>query len=161
MLTTELAGKLVEQIGNELYNSHQYATLSVQLAQRGLKKLSARFSKQSTEEHGHAQVFSDYLMKCGVVFAWPAVPASQIEPDEAGVSWLDEWAALYVAIENNTTTLINELMNLAIEQKDNETQSFLQPLVDEQVGEMYEAAQFKAVTEAAGTNVLLVELAED
>jgi ferritin len=88
------------------------------------------FYIQFREEQDHAQIFYNYLISRGGRVLLRAIDAVETE----WASPLAAFEATY-AHEQHVTSLINNLMHIAVEEKDYAAQSRLQWFIDEQVEE--------------------------
>lgn len=151
LISKELNAAINEEIGLELYASHQYLNMASYFDGLALKQLAAMFRKQGDEEREHAVKFMRYLDDTGGTVAIPAVQAPQ-----AGFASVE--AAVQVALdwELEVTRRINALMAMAIEQKDYAAQDFLRWFVTEQVEEVATMDNLLKVVKAAGERSLIV-----
>lgn len=112
-LSKTMIGALVKQMGEELFNKHLYMTFANYFATNGLSKLEEYYNKRAEEEELHHKWINWYLTYNDAEFQYPEVPAvditikSMIQPFE-----------LTVDKEIETTMHIDEIINLAIEEKD-------------------------------------------
>ena len=99
-------------------------------ADKGLKGVAKWFAIQFKEEQDHAQILINYLLSRG--------GRVLLEPIAAVDTEWDSVLAMFeqtLTHEQKVTSLINDLYNLAIEEKDHATRSMLTWFVDEQVEE--------------------------
>lgn len=153
MISKELAAAIMEQVGHELEASHQYINIAAYFDSLALKGLAGMFYKQGEEEHEHAMKFIKYVSETGGEVAIPAVPApvasfkSVVEALSLSVKW--EW---------EVTRRINDLMSMAIDQKDYLAQDFLRWFVTEQLEEVSTMENLLKVAQAAGErNLFMLE----
>jgi len=153
LISTELAAAISDQIGHELQASHQYTAIAVYFESLALKKLAKMFFKQGDEEREHAMKFVHYLSETGGKLQIPIIPApkhdftSVIEAVQASLDW--EW---------EVTRRINDLMTLAVEQKDYLAQDFLRWFVTEQLEEVSTMENLLKVAQTAGDkNIIMLE----
>ncbi len=119
-----------KQINEELYSAYLYQSLSAFAANIGLEGFANWFQIQVQEEISHSQKFYHYISERG-----GKIKLLQINepPSEFGTPLqLFEETLKH---EQHITKCINDLMNLAIEEKDHASQIFLQWYVTEQVEE--------------------------
>jgi len=131
LISNELNKRINEEIGRELYASHQYMAMASYFDGLALKLLAKRFFEQAAEERDHAQKFVQYLLDVGGTVEIPAVeaPQSKFAGVEQAVQLALDW-------ELEITRYINELMAQAIQEKDYAAQDMLRWFVTEQVEEV-------------------------
>ena len=140
------------QVGHELANSNQYVAVAAWFDGESLKGLAKLFYKQAEEERAHAMKFVEFILDAGGKVEIPAIPAAQNTFASAEAA-----AQLALDAEVRTTNQINDLMTLAIDEKNYAAQNFLQWFVNEQVEEVSSAQTNLDVIKKAGSNVLMVE----
>jgi bacterioferritin B len=151
LISKELNAAINEEIGLELFASHQYLNMASYFEGLALKKLAAMFRKQGDEEREHAVKFVHYLDETGGTVVIPAVeaPRSAFTSVEEAIKVSLDW-------ELEVTRRINALMALAIEQKDYAAQDFLRWFVTEQIEEVATMDNLLKVVKAAGERSLIV-----
>jgi ferritin len=119
-----------DQINWELYSGYIYLAMAAYFADKGLSGFAQWMKNQSAEELFHAMKMYDYVNERGGRVVLGAVEAPQGE-------WDSPLAAFEEALahEQGVTDRINKMMDLAMEERDHATISFLQWFVDEQVEE--------------------------
>lgn len=130
MLSPKLEAALSEQLNRELYSAYLYMSMSAHMTNKGLKGFANWFMVQYHEEMFHAMKIYEYLNMQGgkVVLKSLGQPPSEFKDP------LDMFQQT-LAHEQFVTKSINELMELAIKEKNHATQIFLQWYVTEQVEE--------------------------
>ncbi len=118
------------QIGHELLASNIYINMAAYFNSLGLLRLSGMFFEQSDEEREHAEKFIHYLLEVEGEVAVPAIDKAHNE-----FKSVKEAFELALNWEKEVTSNINDLMSIAIEQKDYASQDFLRWFVSEQVEE--------------------------
>lgn len=151
LISAELNKAFNEEIGRELFASHQYIAIASYFDGRALKKLAALFFKQSEEEREHAMKFVEYLNDVGGKVEVPAVDAPQSEFQSA-----EEAVRLALQWELEVTRHINDLMTMAIEQKDYAAQEFLDWFVKEQVEEVSTMQDLLQIVQQVGEHHLIM-----
>jgi ferritin len=130
MIKEKIQDALNEQINAELYSSYLYLSMSAYFESINLKGFASWMRVQTQEELVHAMKFYDYLIERG-----GKVVLSSIESPPT------EWSSPLAIFENayqheqKVTGLINDLVDLAIAEKDHATNIILQWFVSEQVEE--------------------------
>jgi len=151
MISKELNAAFNEEIGLELFASHQYLTIASYFDGIGLKKLAGMFYKQSDEERAHAVKFVHYVDEVGGTVEIPVVAAPK-----AGFATVEEAVALALQWELEVTARVNAMMTMAVEQKDYAAQDFLRWFVTEQVEEVSTMENLLKVVRISGERSLLM-----
>jgi ferritin len=152
MLSDKIQAAFNAQVGHEFANSIQYIAIANYFEGESLKGLAKIFYKQAQEEHEHAMKFTQFLIDTNGAVKIPALPAPQNNFASAEAA-----AQLALDAEIRTTNQINDLLSLALEEKNYAAQNFLQWFVEEQVEEIATAATNLDIIKKAGPNVLMVE----
>ncbi len=118
------------QINAELYSAYLYLAMSAYFQSINLSGFANWVRVQALEEETHAGRFFDYINERGGRATLEAIEKPQIEWN----SPLDVFEAVY-AHELKVTAMINELVDLALQEKDHATYNMLQWFVSEQVEE--------------------------
>ncbi len=130
MLKNEIITSINEQINREMYSAYLYMSMSAYSNSIGLKGFANWFMVQYHEEMLHAMKLYEYLSRQGAPIRLKAIQ----EPPAEFKSPTDMFTQT-LAHERFITKSINDLMDLAITQKDHASQVFLQWYVNEQVEE--------------------------
>ncbi|MCL2144654.1 MAG: ferritin [Endomicrobia bacterium] len=136
---------LNEQIRNEYFSAYLYLAMSVCCSEMNLDGTAVWFRKQYEEELSHGDKMYKYMIERGA-----RVKLLQI--DEPRFEWSSALEMFHNALghEKYVTGLINNLANIAYEEKDHATLSFLQWFVDEQVEEEASVEEIIAKFEMIG-----------
>ena len=151
LISKKLNAAINDEIGLELFASNLYLSMSAYLEAYPLKKLAAMFAKQADEERGHALKFVKYLNDVGGAVVIPAVPAPK-----ATFKSVEEVVQKSLDWEVEVTDRINDMMTLAVAQKDYAAQDFLRWFVTEQVEELATFENLLKVVKAAGERSLIM-----
>jgi ferritin len=130
MISTKMTESLNTHLNLELYSAHLYLSMSSYAGFIGLKGAANWFMVQHQEEMVHFMKFYAYINSQGAhvrLGPLPAVPAEF-------ASFLDLFEKTLVH-EQTITRRINELTDLALDEKDHATRIFLQWFITEQVEE--------------------------
>ncbi len=130
MLNEKMLNALNEQINAEQYSALLYLSMAAYLNDKGLPGFANWMYVQYQEEMTHANKLFNYVVERGGKVELKAI-------DQMPTEW-DGIIDIYEATlkhEQLVTSLINNLMEVAVEVKDHATQSFLRWFVDEQVEE--------------------------
>ena len=130
MLSKKMANALNGQLNAELYSAYLYLSMEAYFQAANLPGFANWMRVQVQEEQFHAMKFYDFINERGgrVILAQIQAPSNE---------WDSPLAAFeaVLAHEQKVTGLINDLVDLAIQEKDHAANSFLQWFVDEQVEE--------------------------
>lgn len=150
LISERLAGEMNKQVGRELGASNQYVNIAAYFDSESLPELAGFFFRQADEERMHAMKFVHYIVEAGGKVTVPAVdePVAEIQSAEHAVKLSLDW-------ELEVTNQINNLMDMAIEEKDHIGQDFLRWFVHEQLEEVSTMDELLAVVRRAGEMGLL------
>jgi bacterioferritin B len=152
-ISQKLAKAITDQIGHEFQASQMYLAIAGYFREKELTLLHKIFVKQSNEEREHALKFLEYLWDTNNNVELPAVPAAK-----PGFTSSEDAVANALTWEKEVTRRINELMAIAIEDKDYLSQNFLKWFVSEQLEEENSMQQLLSVIRMSGErNLLMVE----
>ena len=130
MMTERLQKALNEQITAELWSANLYLSMSWFLLREGYEGLAHWMKKQSAEETEHATRIATYMVNRQAI---PKIDKVDVVPQN--------WGSAREAFEDaykhecHVSKLIDLLVKIAAEEKDNATQDFLWNFVREQVEE--------------------------
>lgn len=154
MVSENMEKALNGQLNAELYSGYLYLSMAAYFEDEDLAGFSNWMRVQAQEELDHGMKFYDYIIRRGASVTLTAIEAPQTKWD----SPLDAFENV-LSHEQYVTSLINNLVNLAIEEKDHATNNFLQWFVEEQVEEEENASELLAKIKLAnGDNRLIYEL---
>ena len=130
MISKKMQEALNGQVNAEMYSAYLYLSMESYFKSLNLNGFATWMRVQTQEEMVHAMKIYDFINERG-----GRVILKPIEgPPTKWDSPLAVFEAVYVH-EQKVTGLINALVDLAIEEKDHATNSFLQWFVNEQVEE--------------------------
>jgi ferritin len=130
MLNEKVEKALNNQLNAELYSSYLYLSMAAYFQSINLSGFANWMDVQAKEEWAHGMKFYDFINERGGRVTLQAIDAPPSE-------W-DSPLAVFEAVfghEQKVTGLINELVELALEERDHATGIFLQWFVTEQVEE--------------------------
>ena len=130
MLSKTMEKALNEQINAEFYSSYMYLSMSSYFDSVGLPGAAQWMRAQVQEEWFHGMKLFGYVNGRGGRVALKAIKQPPVE----WKSTLHVFQEV-LAHEQKVTGLINNLVNLALEEKDHATNIFMQWFVSEQVEE--------------------------
>jgi ferritin len=130
MMKDKIEAAFNDQINWEMYSGYIYLAMSAYFADKGLSGFARWMKNQAAEELFHAMKMYDYVNERGGRVVLKEIGAPQNE-------WDSPLAAFENALEHEqgVTERINSMMDLAINERDHASVSFLQWFVDEQVEE--------------------------
>ena len=130
MLSPKMEKALNDQINAEMFSAYLYLAMVAYFQDKNLSGFANWMTVQNQEETFHAMKFFKYVSERGGRVTLGAIEKPQFE-------WESPLAAMEAAQKHEAyiTGRINDLVNLAIEEKDHATASFLRWFVDEQVEE--------------------------
>ena len=129
-ISDAMVSAINDQIKAEFDSAYIYLAMSAYFKDAGLDGMAHWMKKQYTEEVEHAEKFISYLYERGARVIIPDVA----KPKEAYSDALDAFRTAY-AHEQYVTSRIYKLVDLAVSEKDYDTQSMLKWFVDEQMEE--------------------------
>lgn len=130
MLTKKMELELNKQINAEYWSAYFYLSMSAYLESISLPGAANWMRIQYQEEISHALKFFDYVIERGGNVE--LMPITEVPQKWEGIIDVFEETLKH---EQKVTSLINDLMDVAIEERDHAAKSFLQWYVDEQVEE--------------------------
>lgn len=136
MISDKMIKGLTRQINREIYSGYLYLAMASYSQDIGLSGVASWFNVQLQEELSHAKKMYDYLQQQNV-----RVMLEGIEAPEQDFSSITDLFEKTLEHEKKVTAMINDLINLAIDQKDRATEIMLQWFVTEQVEEESSAAE--------------------
>lgn len=130
MISPKMAAAINAQITREFYSAYLYLAMANDATDKGFKGVANWFTVQFKEEQEHALKFSNYLQEQGAKVTLAAI-------EKPAATWADVVAMFKdaQAHEQKVTAWINELVDVAVSEKDYATQNTLKWFVDEQVEE--------------------------
>jgi len=154
MISKKMEEALNEQVNAELYSAYLYLSMESYFKSLNLNGFANWMRVQTQEEVAHAMKIYDFVNERGGRIILKAIEGPETEWD----SPLAVFEAVYVH-EQKVTGLINDLVDLAIKEKDHATNTFLQWFVNEQVEEESSAdevvQQLKMMENAPGGMFML------
>jgi len=130
MIKPKMEEALNNQVNAELYSAYLYQSMSAHCASENLPGFANWFDVQVQEEVTHAMKIYRYILERGGKVTLKAID----QPPNKWSTPLSIFEATYTH-EQKVTGLINDLVDLAIAEKDHATNIMLQWFVEEQVEE--------------------------
>ena len=140
MISKKMQAALNEQINEELYSSYLYLAMAAWFESENLSGCASWMRAQAQEEQGHAMKFFGFINECRgrvILKAIKETTPLSTTMEEPSKNWKSAMAAFEAAFkhEQHITGCINDLVNLAVAEKDHATNGLLQWFVKEQVEE--------------------------
>ena len=147
MISEKLQAAINAQINAEMWSAYLYLSMSAYCQDAGLPGMANWYAVQFKEEQDHAMILFNYLQSRGGRVLLEPIAAVDTE-------WASPLATFEhtLAHEGKVTSLINNLMALAVEEKDFALQSRLNWFVDEQVEEEENASDLVHKLRLIGDN---------
>lgn len=130
MIPIKIEQAINEQINAEMWSANLYLSMAAHFNSEGLSGLGNWMKIQHKEETDHALKFFEYINSRGGSVEIKAIEA-------VPTKWESPLAIFEETLKHEckVTALINNLMEIAILEKDHATQSMLKWFIDEQVEE--------------------------
>ena len=136
MLSKSMESALNRQVNRELYSAYLYLAMSAYFETASMKGFAKWMRIQAKEEQTHAMKIYDYVIARGGKAALDAIEAPKAKWASAGKVFEEVYSH-----EQKVTGMINNLVDLAIKEKDHATFEMLQWFVKEQVEEEEHASE--------------------
>jgi ferritin len=130
MISQKMTDTINRQINNEIYSAYLYMSMSAHSSHIGLNGFASWFMVQYHEEMFHAMKFYNYMLDQGSQVHLQALK----EPLKTFTSATDMFEKT-LEHEKFITKSINEIADLALQEKDHGTYQFIQWYVNEQIEE--------------------------
>jgi ferritin len=147
MLSKKMVDSVNGQINKEIYSAYLYLAMAASAEASGYKGAAVWLKVQYHEEMVHAMKFYEYVMDQGGGLKLMAIAEPQTK-----YSSLLEIFEKTLAHEQVVTKSINDLMELAIQEKDHASQALLAWYVTEQVEEEKNATEILQTLKMIGSN---------
>ncbi len=153
MFSPKVLQEMNNQIMHELYSAYLYLSMSAYFDANNLTGFAHWMRVQAGEEQEHAMKFYDFIYDRGGKVTLQAID----QPPTEFKSPKDIFAAA-LEHEKKVTARIDLIYDLAIQDNDHASQSFLKWFVDEQVEEEKNATQILEMLKMAGDSPNLIFL---
>ena len=130
MLSEKMEDTLNKQVNAELYSAYLYLSMSAYYQSVNLPGFANWLYVQMQEEQSHAQILYNYIVDRGGRVKLAAIDAPKTDWPSTNAPFEDAYAH-----EQKVTAMINDLVDLAIKEKDHASNAMLQWFVNEQVEE--------------------------
>jgi ferritin len=147
MLSATMQSAMNKQLNAEMFSAYLYLSMAASMESKNLKGFAHWFQIQAQEETIHALKFYNFILERGGKVTLTAIEAPQTE-------WATALEAFQTTQEHEAkvTSLINNLVDLAIAERDHASNAFLQWFVTEQVEEEASAQAVAESLKLAGDN---------
>ena len=152
MVISEKVRKVLnDQLNREIYSAYLYLSMAAYFDAEGFRGFARWMKKQAQEELTHAMKFYEYIHNRG-----GRVELNSIEKPPA--EWDSAKDAFEAALKHEefVTRSIYEILELASEEKDHATVSFLKWFVDEQVEEEEQVREILGLLEKANGQISVI-----
>lgn len=130
MLSKNLQSAINEQINKEFFSEYLYLSMAAHCYTINMEGFANYFLVQAQEEHFHGMKFFHFVNDLGGKVALRGIDAPKVDYKS-----LIEVFEETLAHEQVVTRSINDLMDVAIKERDHAVISFLKWFIDEQVEE--------------------------
>jgi ferritin len=130
MISRQIQDAFNNQLNAELYSAYLYLSMSAYFESMNLKGFANWMRCQAQEEMVHAMKFYSFLNDRGGRVVLSAIDSPPVKWDSPLAAFEDAYRH-----EQKVTGLINNLVDLAMQEKDHSAGAFLQWFVTEQVEE--------------------------
>jgi ferritin len=145
MISKKIEGAFNKQINAETFSAYLYWSMSAALEGMNLPGFATWMRAQAQEEMLHASKFFDYIIERGGTVTLTAIETPKTKWDDALAIFQDAYGH-----EQKVTSLINGLVDQAMEERDHASNMFLQWFVTEQVEEEASADEVVQKLKLAG-----------
>lgn len=153
MISQNLANAINAQVGREFGASFQYLQIASFFDAMALDLTAKLFFNQAEEERDHAMKLLHYVLETGANVEIPAVAAPKY-----AFATAEEAVGLALQWETDVTRQINELMDIAVNEKDYLARQFLDWFVNEQLEEVNKMDKLLRVVRSVGErNLYMLE----
>ncbi len=145
MLSPKIEKAFNDHLNAELFSSYLYLSMAAHFESCNFRGMAQWMHIQAQEELAHALKFQDHILERGGRVTLLPITGPTTE-------WKSPLAAFQDAVEHErmVTGLINDLVDLAIGERDHASAAFLQWFVTEQVEEEATAQEVAGKLELAG-----------
>ncbi len=156
MITKRMEKAINSQINKEFYSAYLYLSMSAYCNKVNMPGSEHWFRIQYDEEIIHMTMMFDYIMQHGG-------EARLLKIDEPPADFGSVLGAFEASRKHErfVTESINELLNVAVEEKDHATQVFLQWFITEQVEEEANVKEIVERLKMAGDNGAALMMLDD
>ncbi len=147
MISIKMQSAIDDQVNAEIWSAYLYLSMASYFESKSLRGFANWMKIQWQEEVTHAIKFFDYVHSRGGKVSLK--PISEVQLD-----WANPVAVFIDTLEHeqHVTQLINNLANIAVEEKDHATNSMLQWFISEQIEEEANAEQIITQLKMIGDN---------
>nr|6TXK_A Chain A, Ferritin [Thermotoga maritima MSB8]6TXK_B Chain B, Ferritin [Thermotoga maritima MSB8]6TXK_C Chain C, Ferritin [Thermotoga maritima MSB8]6TXK_D Chain D, Ferritin [Thermotoga maritima MSB8]6TXK_E Chain E, Ferritin [Thermotoga maritima MSB8]6TXK_F Chain F, Ferritin [Thermotoga maritima MSB8]6TXK_G Chain G, Ferritin [Thermotoga maritima MSB8]6TXK_H Chain H, Ferritin [Thermotoga maritima MSB8] len=151
VISEKVRKALNDQLNREIYSSYLYLSMATYFDAEGFKGFAHWMKKQAQEELTHAMKFYEYIYKRG-----GRVELEAIEKPPSNWNGIKDAFEAALKHEEFVTQSIYNILELASEEKDHATVSFLKWFVDEQVEEEDQVREILDLLEKANGQMSVI-----
>ncbi|PLV59862.1 ferritin [Thermotoga sp. KOL6] len=151
VISERIRKALNNQLNKEIYSSYLYLSMATYFDAEGFKGFAHWMKKQAQEELNHAMKFYSYIYDRG-----GRVELETIEKPPSKWEGVEEAFKAALEHEEFVTRSIYDILELAMEEKDHATVSFLKWFVDEQVEEEEQVREILDLLKKASGHISLI-----
>ena len=156
MISEKVEKLLNDQIQKEFYSAYLYLSFEAYFVSKNLNGFAHWFRVQAMEERDHAVIFFNFLNLVG-----GRVKLQQLDAPNWDFKSIEEIMSKQLDHERFVTHSIYDIADMAIEERDHKTNSFLKWFIDEQTEEESNAEQnlnkIRLVGENDGKGILMLD----
>ena len=152
LISNKLQAAINQQVGNEFGASLEYLMIASYFEGEDMLKFAQIFFEQADEERVHAMKLLRYVLDTGGEVDLPAIPKPV-----GGFKSPEEAVGAALAWEEMVTKQINNLMDIAVEERDYIAQEFLRWFVNEQLEEISKMSTILNIVKRSKDNMLMAE----
>ena len=153
MISQQLSDAISAQVGREFGASMQYLQIAAYFEGLALERAAKLFFDQAEEEREHALKFLHYVLDAGGEIHIPPIdaPKSNFASPEEAVGAALKW-------EMEVTDQVNNLMEIALSERDHIARQFLDWFENEQLEEVSKMDKLLRVVKSVGDrNIYMLE----
>ncbi len=148
MLSKKIEESLNKQMNVKFYKNYLYLSMAAYFESKNFLGFSKWLRVQAEEEYGHAMKIFNHILERGGKVVLTEIKA----PETNWESPLKAFGKVFEH-EKNVTSMINNIMSCAEEEKDYATRSMINWFIDEQVEEEANASGIYETLKMIGDNV--------
>lgn len=153
LLSQELIDVLCLQLVHEKFNSTAYMYIAGWLRNKGLNNIAEKFMGQWKEEIEHSKQIFDFLTDMNCPVSMDSVDSVDFE-----ITTMSSISSFYLDREILTTTSLEEIKKMCIEENNGVAEEFLRQMINQQRAELEEASTFYDEMQLIGDAWALIKL---
>lgn len=137
LISDRLCEALCAKLSGERYNAGLYLYIASFLQNKGLDGLAKQFLAHWDEENGHAKQIQEFLVDMNA-----PVHMLQVDMINEPIDTIIDIAELYLSAEKETTSNLEAIKEITIEESNGVAEEFLRAMIAQQRDELKEALHF-------------------